>query len=211
MKMKTSKKALINRFIVGPLGVNCYIVADTASKEACVIDPGADGEKIKRFLSKNCLELRFIINTHGHGDHIAANSELGAPVYIHSLDKDCLTDPKKNMSAGIFMFEIISPEAARLLADGDVIRLGSLELKVLHTPGHTKGSISLALDGVIFTGDTLFQGGIGRTDLAGGDEDQILNSIRKKLLVYDDDTVIYPGHGGPSTIGEEKRSNPFLT
>jgi hydroxyacylglutathione hydrolase len=208
--MNQRQKPLINRFIVGPLGVNCYIVADTATREACVIDPGADGAKIKSFIAKNGLDLKFVINTHGHGDHIAANRDMGAPVYIHSGDKDCLTDPKKNMSAGIFMFDIVSPKASRVLEDGDVIKLGGLELKVLHTPGHTKGSISLALDGVIFTGDTLFQGGIGRTDLAGGDEEEILRSIREKLMVYNDDTVIYPGHGGESTIGRERKSNPFL-
>jgi len=198
------QKPLINRFIVGPLGVNCYVVADPATKEACVIDPGADGAKIKSFIKKNLLDLKFIINTHGHGDHIAANKELGAPIFIHARDKDCLTDPKKNMSAGIFMFDIVSPKASRLLEDQDVIKLGGLELKVLHTPGHTKGSISIVLDNVIFTGDTLFQGGMGRTDLAGGDEEEILRSIREKLLVFKDDTIIYPGHGGPSTIGGER-------
>jgi hydroxyacylglutathione hydrolase len=208
--MSQRPKHIINRFIVGPLGVNCYVVADPATKDACVIDPGADGAKIKSFIAKNGLKLGFIINTHGHGDHIAANREFGVPVYIHSQDKDCLTDPCKNMSRGVFMFDIVSPAASRLLADGDIIRLGGLELKVLHTPGHTKGSISVALDGAIFTGDTLFQGGIGRTDLTGGDEEEILKSINEKLLVFKDDTVIYPGHGGPSTIGEEKKNNPFL-
>lgn len=208
--MNQRQKPLINRFIVGPLGVNCYIVADPATKEACVIDPGADGAKIKSFIAKNGLDLKFVINTHGHGDHIAANRELGVPIYIHRADKDCLTDPKKNLSSGIFMFDIVSPQAARALEDGDAIKLGGLELKVIHTPGHTKGSISLALGDVVFTGDTLFQGGIGRTDLAGGDEEEILRSIRKKLLVFKDDVAIYPGHGGLSTIGEERRKNPFL-
>jgi glyoxylase-like metal-dependent hydrolase (beta-lactamase superfamily II) len=208
--MKPSRKALVNRFVVGPLGVNCYVVADPDTKDACVIDPGADGDKIKRFIDKNGLKLKFIINTHGHGDHIASNKELGAPVYIHAADKDCLTDPKKNMSAGIFMFDIVSPEAARLLKDGESISLGSLEMKVLHTPGHTRGSISLVLDNVIFTGDTLFHGGVGRSDLPGGDEDEILSSIREKLLTFEDDIIVYPGHGGPSTIGEERKNNPFL-
>lgn len=205
-----NSKPLVNRFIVGPLGVSCYIVADPATKEACVIDPGADASKIMNFIRKNGLELKFVINTHGHGDHIAANKDLGVPVYIHVADKDCLTDPKKNLSAGIFMVDIISPKASRILEDGDVIELGNLKLKVIHTPGHTKGSISLALDNMIFTGDTLFHGGVGRADLLGGDEDELLDSIRKKLLVFKDDTVIYPGHGGPSTIGEERINNPFL-
>lgn len=201
---------LVNRFIVGPLGVSCYVVSDPATKEACVIDPGADAAKIMNYIRKNGLDLKFVINTHGHGDHIAANKDLGVPIYIHSADKDCLTDPKKNLSAGIFMVDIISPKASRILEDGNVIELGNLKLKVIHTPGHTKGSISLALDNVIFTGDTLFHGGVGRADLPGGDEDELLNSIRKKLLVFKDDTIIYPGHGGSSTIGEERKSNPFL-
>ncbi len=205
-----SNKPLVNRFIVGPLGVSCYIVADPATKEACVIDPGADASKIMNFIRKNALELKFVINTHGHGDHIAANKDLGVPVYIHAADKDCLTDPKKNLSAGIFMADIVSPKASRILEDGDMVELGKLKFKVLHTPGHTKGSISLALDNMIFTGDTLFRGGVGRADLPGGDEDELLESIRKKLLVFTDDTVVYPGHGGPSTIGEERRNNPFI-
>jgi hydroxyacylglutathione hydrolase len=208
--MNPKRKALVNRFIVGPLGVNCYVLADPETKAACVIDPGADGSKIKRFMEKNGLDLKFIINTHGHGDHIASNKDFGAPVYIHSADKDCLTDPKKNLSAGIFMFDIVSPDASKVLKDGETIKLGSLELKVIHTPGHTKGSVSIAVDGIIFTGDTLFQGGIGRTDLYGGDEAQILRSIREKLLKFEDDVVIYPGHGELSTIGEERRNNPFL-
>lgn len=205
-----SRKPFVNRFIVGPLSVSCYVVADPATKEACVIDPGADASKIMNFIRKNGLDLKFVINTHGHGDHIAANKDLGVPVYIHAADKDCLTDPKKNLSAGIFMFDIISPEASRILEDGDTIELGKLKFKVLHTPGHTKGSISLALDNMIFTGDTLFHCGVGRADLPGGDEDELLDSIRNKLLVFRDDTVIYPGHGGSSTIGEERRNNPFL-
>jgi hydroxyacylglutathione hydrolase len=205
-----SNKPLVNRFIVGPLGVSCYVVADPASKEACVIDPGADALKIMNYIRKNGFELKFVINTHGHGDHIAANKDLGVPVYIHAADKDCLTDPKKNLSAGIFMVDIVSPKASRILEDGDTIELGKLKLKVIHTPGHTKGSISLAMDNMIFTGDTLFHGGVGRADLPGGDEDELLDSIRNKLLVFKDDTVIYPGHGGPSTIGEERRNNPFL-
>jgi hydroxyacylglutathione hydrolase len=206
-----SNKPLVNRFVVGPLGVSCYVVADPATKEACVIDPGADASKIMNFIRKNGLELKFVINTHGHGDHIAANKDLAAPIYIHAADKDCLTDPKKNLSAGIFMVDIISPRASRILEDGDTIELGKLKLKVIHTPGHTKGSISLALDNMIFTGDTLFHGGVGRADLLGGDEDELLDSIKKKLLVFKDDTIIYPGHGGPSTIGEERKNNPFIS
>ena len=200
----SQKKPFLNRFIVGPLGVNCYVVADPDTKEACLIDPGADGDKLKRFLAKSGFELKFIINTHGHGDHIGSNRDFQVPIYIHRLDKDCLTDPQKNLSADIFFFSVKSPAASRLLEDGDRIKLGGLEFTVMHTPGHTRGSICLKLGDIIFTGDTLFAGGVGRTDLDGGDEEKLFRSIREKLFVFGDDVVIYPGHGGESTIGEER-------
>ena len=190
--------------------MNAYLLADPATKEACLIDPGADARALKDFINKNKFILKFIINTHGHGDHIGANGNFAAPICIHRLDKDFLTDPSKNLSP-LFMFNIKSPPAARLLEDGDDLELGSLKLRVIHTPGHTPGSISLELDGIAFTGDTLFNGGIGRTDFDYGDEAALLESIQKRLLVLRDDTIIYPGHGEPSTIGAERETNPFLT
>ena len=207
--MKKVNDFILNRFTVGPMAVNCYALADTVTKDACLIDPGADPARIKNFLTRNSLNLKFIINTHGHGDHIAANGSFNSPVYIHALDKDFLRDPKKNLS-NTFLFSIISPEASRLLEDKERLALGGLELEVIHTPGHTPGSVSIKMDGIIFTGDALFQGGIGRTDLGFGDEGLLLKSIRERLLVFDDETIIYPGHGEPSTIGEERKSNPFL-
>jgi glyoxylase-like metal-dependent hydrolase (beta-lactamase superfamily II) len=197
------------RFVVGPMAVNCYIVRDPATGKACVIDPGADPDRIRRSLEKDGLKLEFIINTHGHGDHIAANSFFGVPVYIHSLDKDFLTDPKLNLSAH-FIFTVRSRPADRLLEDGERIMLGETALEVIHTPGHTPGSISVKCGGSVFTGDTLFQGGVGRTDFDYGDESALYSSIAKKLMALPDETVIYPGHGGQSTIGEERRSNPFI-
>ncbi len=201
---------ILKEFTVGPMAVNCYVVADPATKKACVIDPGFDGAKIKDFLRKNGYSLEFIINTHGHGDHIALNGYFDSPIYIHRLDNDFLIDATKNLSA-MFFFKVRSPAASKLLEDGDIIELGNLKLKIIHTPGHTPGSISVKLDGVILTGDTLFHGGVGRTDFEYGDEDAILRSIREKLLIFSDDTVIYPGHGEISTIGYERRHNPFLT
>jgi glyoxylase-like metal-dependent hydrolase (beta-lactamase superfamily II) len=195
----------LKRFVVGPMGVNCYIISDASTGKACVIDPGAEPDRIKKSLDKEGLKLEFIINTHGHGDHIAANSAFGVPVYIHALDKDFLTDPKLNLSAH-FLFEVRSPQAGRLLKDGDRVALGDTMLEVMHTPGHTPGSISVKYGGVIFTGDTLFQGGVGRTDFAYGDESALYTSIAKKLMVFDDNTVIYPGHGGQSTIGLERQN-----
>jgi hydroxyacylglutathione hydrolase len=200
---------ILKSFVVGPLETNCYVVVDPVTKEACLIDPGADPAVIKDYLRKNGLELRFIINTHGHGDHIAANSQFKAPVYIHRLDGDFLTDTGLNLS-GMFISGITSPKASRLLDDGDIIALGNLKLKVIHTPGHSPGSISVKVDGAVFTGDALFAGGIGRTDFAYGDTDLLMKSISKKLFTLDDNTVVYPGHGSHSTIGEEKRSNPFF-
>lgn len=203
------KELAIKSFIVGPLETNCYVVADSATKEACLIDPGASPAVIKDYLRRSGLALKFIINTHGHGDHIAANSQFDVPIYIHSLESKFLADPALNLSK-MFMFGITSPKASRLLEQGDTIALGSLELSVIHTPGHSPGSISIKVDGVVFTGDSLFAGGVGRTDLPYGDTDLLMKSIAEKLFTLDDSTIIYPGHGAQSTIGEEKRSNPFF-
>jgi len=178
--------------------------------EACLIDPGASPGEIKKYIRENSLDLKFIINTHGHGDHIAANGSFGVPICIHRLDKDFLTDAGLNLSSA-FLFRVTSPEASRLLEEGDEIALGRLKFKVIHTPGHTPGSITLLVDGVAFTGDTLFRFGVGRSDFDHGDEGALFRSINKKLLVLDGDTVIYPGHGESSTIKEELESNPFLT
>lgn len=207
---KQQNNFILHKFVVGPMAENCYLVADPVTKDACLIDPGADGPSIKKIIDKNAYNLKFILNTHGHGDHIAANGYFGSPVYIHESDKDFLTDPDINLSR-MFFFSIKSPPASRILHDGDIIGLGSLKLEVIHTPGHTPGSISVKLNGIVFTGDTLFCGGVGRTDFSYGDETKLFNSIHKKLLVLPDDTVIYPGHGDNSTIGEERRSNPFLS
>jgi len=206
---QSDDRFFLKRFVVGPLAVNAYLVADPSTKTACLIDPGAEYKKIRAFLDKEGLKLSFIINTHGHGDHIGANADFGVPIYIHRLDKDFLVDPGRNLSRSFF-FSVKSPPASRLLEEGDSIEIGGVRLKVLHTPGHTPGSISLVSGGVAFTGDTLFNSGVGRTDFDYGDEAALFDSIRKKLLTLPDETTIYPGHGEESTIGEEKRSNPFL-
>ena len=199
----------VDRLEVGPMGANCYIVAHNPTKDACIIDPGGEPERIMDFIKKNGLKAKFIINTHGHGDHIIGNGYFGVPIYIHKLEKDFLTDPGLNLS-GAFGLSIKTPKASKLLEDGDKVYLNDLEFEILHTPGHTPGGISIKLDGVVFTGDTLFAGTVGRTDLPDGDEKVLLGSIRKKLLTLDDDTVVYPGHGQESTIGIERGSNPFL-
>jgi hydroxyacylglutathione hydrolase len=194
---------------VGPMAANCYVITHVSTKDACLIDPGGEPRRIMEFMKKKGLNPKFIINTHGHGDHIFGNGYFGVPVYIHRLEKDFLTNPDLNLS-GFFGLSLKGPEASKLLEDGQMIYLNGLELEILHTPGHTPGGISIKLNGVVFTGDTLFAGSVGRTDLPDGDEKALLGAIRKKLFILNDDTVVYPGHGQKSTIGEEKRSNPFF-
>lgn len=200
---------LIKKIVVGPLESNCYLAGDEDTKEVFVIDPGGDYDKIKKIIDQAGLKPKAVINTHGHGDHIGANKEFGAPVWIHSLDADFLTDPSKNLS-GAFGFSLKTKTASRLLEDGDILSVGKYKLEVIHTPGHTPGSICLKGEGFIFTGDTLFCEGIGRTDFAYGSEEDILLSIKERLFTLDDSYIIYPGHGPSSTIGKEKRNNLFI-
>ncbi|MFH1997022.1 MAG: MBL fold metallo-hydrolase [Candidatus Omnitrophota bacterium] len=199
----------VMRVPVGPTQTNCYIVTDERSKKAIIIDPGSEGQSIRAVLDKNRLEPVCIVNTHGHADHIGANAFLGFPVMIHPRDADFLTDPDKNLS-GSFGFPIRSQPASRLLEDGESVVFGSSKVDVVYTPGHTPGSISLLFGGVVFTGDALFAGGIGRTDLPYGDEKALLHSIRTRLLTMDGSSVVLPGHGPGSTIRDEKTGNPFL-
>jgi len=198
----------IKRRIVGALETNCYIFADLDSGEAALIDPGSDGEGIRSDIKRLGVDIKCIINTHGHGDHISSNKMFEAPIYIHELDADFLGDAELNLSAA-FGFAIKSPPAARLLREGDIIEIGQLRLEVIHTPGHTPGSICLLSDGIVFTGDTLFMGGVGRTDFTYGSDEQLIRSIKNKLFSLDGATVIYPGHGPLSTIGRERREDFF--
>lgn len=205
----------LKRLIVGALDTNCYLISCKKNKKAAIIDPGGEQEVdlIMNLLQKNNYDLKYIINTHGHIDHIAGNNLLKAKtealLLIHRLDADSLVDANKNFSS--FMGkEICSPPADRLLEDRDEISLGRLNFRVIHTPGHTPGGISIVLDNIVFTGDTLFAGSIGRTDLPGGSYQDLIKSIKEKLLILDDEKIIYPGHGPDSTIGEERRTNPYL-
>jgi len=201
---------LIKTIVVGMMETNCYIAGDESTKEVFIIDPGGDYRKIKKVIDSEKLIPKAVINTHGHGDHIGSDSEFGLPVWIHQLDADFLQDPSKNLS-GSFGFLMKTKPAERLLKEGDVLKIGKYSLRVLHTPGHTPGSICLKGDDVIFTGDTLFCEGIGRTDFVYGSEKDIIRSIKKKLLILDNKYVIYPGHGPSSTIGNEKINNSFIT
>ena len=202
------------KLAVGMLGSNCFLAWDNKSGEGVVIDPGADGERIIQAVREREFTVKWILNTHGHGDHIGANGmlkqEYNVPLLIHELDSAMLSDPAANMSLQ-FGPPIASPPAARFLLPADKIQFGGVALEVIHTPGHSPGGVCL-YDGVgtLFSGDTLFPGSVGRWDLPGGDQDLLLRSIRERILVLPDETEVLPGHGQNTTIGQEKRWNPFL-
>jgi len=209
----------IKKLVVGPLQANCYVVWDRAGGSAAIIDPGGDPEEIISVVDDEKLKPVVLINTHGHIDHIAANRAIkeryDIPLLIHREDSASLTDPGLNLSAMGFG-QLDSPPSDRELQDGDEIPVGEIMLKVISTPGHTPGGICLLISrsdqpDVIITGDTLFAGGVGRTDFPGGSWDLLMESIRNRLLSFPDETIILPGHGPHSTIGEERKSNPFLT
>jgi len=199
----------IEMLVTGLMEANCYIVGDESTGEVFIIDPGGDYRRIKNLIVRNNLKPVAVINTHGHGDHIGADASFKLPIWIHRLDADFLLDPSKNLS-GVFGFLLKTKPADRLLEDGDILDIGRYKLEVIHTPGHTPGSICLKGDGVVFTGDTLFCNSIGRTDFEHGSYTDIIDSIKNRLFTLDDDYIIYPGHGPKSTIGEEKANNPFL-
>ncbi|MFH0771296.1 MAG: MBL fold metallo-hydrolase [Candidatus Omnitrophota bacterium] len=201
---------ILETIVVGPLGVNCYLLGCKTTLKAVIIDPGADDDKIKRSLIKKGLSAVCVINTHGHGDHIGANSSFDLPIFIHKNDEEFLTNPAKNFSLA-FGMRVFSPPAARLLDDGEKITVGDLSLEVIHTPGHTPGSISIKCADLVFTGDTLFNEGVGRTDFPYGSEADLFKAIKERLLVLPDSTKVYPGHGPSTTIGYEKQNNPFIT
>lgn len=198
---------------VGSLGTNCYIAYCENTKKAVIIDPGGDAAKILAAVAREGLLVEAIINTHGHADHVLANVQVqdatGAPLWIHSADADMLGSGSRNLSA--FLGGATScGKADRLLSDGEVLPVGDFSLTVLHTPGHTPGGISLLTDKTVFVGDTLFAESIGRTDFPGGSYSQLIHSIKEKLMVLDDEVKAYPGHGPATTIGWERRQNPFI-
>jgi glyoxylase-like metal-dependent hydrolase (beta-lactamase superfamily II) len=204
---------ILETLCVGAMQVNCYILALQNDSCGIIIDPGDEEQEIKRVLDKYKITPAFIINTHGHIDHIGCDDKFGVPVYIHSKDLVLLKDPELNLSnflSGSFSVK----SKIRTLEDKDNIELGLINLEVIHLPGHTPGGIALLMkrpkDKILFTGDSLFYQSIGRSDFPGANGALLVNSIKQRLLILDDDTVIYPGHGPSSTIGREKNSNPFL-
>jgi hydroxyacylglutathione hydrolase len=192
---------------------NCYILGCEQTKTAAVIDPGGDVDKILLSLAESKLKVEHIINTHGHFDHVGGNKRLkeatGAKLWIHPLDAPML----EQLSASAVSFGLSvenSPPADHSLEDNASITFGEITLKVIHTPGHSPGGVSLFTDGYLFVGDTLFAGSIGRTDLYGGDYDTLIASVKDKLFNLSDDTRVFTGHGPETTIGKEKRYNPFV-
>ena len=205
---------ILMELVITALAVNCYIVGCEETKEVAVIDPGGNAQTILKALNDNDLKAIYIINTHGHTDHMGANRTIkdatGAQILIHENDAKMLVNAVSNFSF-LTGSNITSPPAEWMLKEGDIIKVGNtVELEVIHTPGHTTGGICLKTDSIVFVGDTLFNGSIGRTDFPGGSYKDIIDSIKEKLMCYDDDTVCYPGHGPATTIGFERRYNPFL-
>ncbi len=207
---------ILERLEVGPLVTNCYILGCEETLEAAVIDPGGEPERIFGVLQHYGLKLKYIINTHHHFDHTAGNSRLkelaGGDIVIHPLDAPYLERIAESAAMYGFLVER-SPEPDILVDEGDTVEFGTIVLEVLHTPGHTPGSISLLLSdkSIVFVGDLIFQGSIGRTDFPGGDYPTLINSVKTKIFTLDDETTILPGHGPPTTVGREKRYNPFFT
>ena len=203
---------ILKRLVVGPFASNCYIVGSESNQEGMIIDPGDEAEAILKNVKDLGLDIKSIVLTHGHIDHIGAVKEVkeatGAEVAIHADDAQALQE--SSVSA---MFGLSYPTplpADRLLNDGDSIDIGDLHFLVVHTPGHSPGGICLVGEGMVFSGDTLFNYGIGRYDFPGGSYNQLMNSIHTKLMVLPDNTIVYPGHGPDTTIGTEHRGNPFL-
>ena len=210
----------------GPLMVNCYIVGDQTEAEAAVFDPGGDADKILGVLDEHGLKLKYIVNTHAHWDHVGGNRGLqdatGAPILIHSLEAPELE--AAGSRAGMFGSSAENSKASRFIKEGDTIQVGRMHFDVIDLRGHSPGGLGFVLEGrirvhknesakqrkIVICGDALFAGSIGRTDFPGGDMEGLLQRIRSKIFTLPDDTVILPGHGPLSTVGQEKRSNPFF-
>ncbi|KXB91387.1 MBL fold metallo-hydrolase [uncultured Megasphaera sp.] len=199
--------------VLGPVMTNCYIVYDTETMEAMVIDPSWSCETIAENLQRLGVTLKRIVLTHGHADHIGALQDLRqryqVPVYVGAGDKDLITNSRNNMSLFVGK-EIVCDSPDYIAEDGDIIAVGKLQFKVITTPGHTPGGICLYGSRTLFSGDTLFRYSVGRTDLYGGAWETLLQSINDKLMVLPDSTLVLPGHGPATTIGEERTGNPYL-
>lgn len=205
---------IVQRMVVGPIQANCFIIGDETTKKAAIIDPGDEGDAILAAVEKLGLDIEYIIATHGHFDHNAGVPAIkekmpDVPFLLHEEDIFFVRDSKASARKwGITIDQVPDPD--RFIKEGETIEVGNIKLKVIHTPGHSPGGVSLLCDEGIFVGDTLFQGSIGRTDFRAGSMPELKSSIREKLYTLPDDTIVYTGHGPETTIGEEKKYNMFV-
>ena len=208
-----TENLLVHQLSVGPLQVNCFVVACQRTREAMVIDPGEDGPRILQLAESNGYQVKKIVNTHGHFDHIGANQPVkeatGAVLMMHEADLPLLQNARNHAQAyGLTVSP--SPDPDKFLNEGDVFSVGEHSFSIFHVPGHSPGSICLLSDGHLFVGDVLFAGSVGRTDLPGGDFDALIEGVREKLFRLPAETIVHPGHGPDTTIGREKQTNPFV-
>jgi len=207
------ERLLVYQLSVGPLQVNCFLVACAKTREAMIVDPGEEGPRILRLAESNGLAIKKVVNTHGHFDHIGANQAVieatGAELMMHEADLPLLQNARNH--AEVYGLSVTpSPEPDKFLEEGDSFTVGELSFSVFHVPGHSPGSICLLSEGHLFVGDVLFAGSIGRTDLPGGDFDALVEGVREKLFRLPADTTVHSGHGPDTTIGREKQMNPFV-
>ena len=206
---------VVKTLVVGSFAANCYVVGSSSTMKGMIIDPGAEAPTILRTVQQMGLSVSLIVITHAHIDHVGAvravTEKTHAQFAIHEAEKGLLLTAPMRMLTALGLTPVKSPpQPDRLLKDGDRIDVDDLHFEVLHTPGHSSGGICLLGHGVVFSGDTLFKLGIGRTDFPGCSHERLMKSIREKLMVLPDETIVYPGHGPPTTIGDERRGNPFL-
>lgn len=200
---------------VGPLGANCYIIWDRETRKAAIIDPGGDEDIIAKQVSSLRLAVEWVLITHGHPDHCFCAGGIadryGARIGMHPADIERMRTEGLEIAAMFYdVSTYVEFTPTDLLSDGQVITLGDSEVRVLHTPGHSQGGVCFVTDAGVFCGDTIFAGSIGRTDFPGGSFEQIIDSIKARILTLDDATFLYPGHGPATTVGEERMSNPFV-
>lgn len=203
---------VLSTLVVGPLESNCYIVGCPRTRRGLVVDPGGDAERIVEEIERQGLEIDWIFNTHGHVDHVAANAAVkeatGASLAVHQADREMLEQPHSFWASMVGGCEPSKPD--EMLGDGDSYEVGGLEVRVCHTPGHSPGGVCLAVGDLLFTGDTLFAGSVGRTDLPGGNMEVLMRSLARILSEFAPETRVLPGHRGDSTLAEEAAHNPFL-